>query len=87
MSGFRVNPARLSPPSTLLQARNSHKYAKPIQKTWTNSVKAARDAFERGPWRKASASEHGRLMNRLADLVEQNADELATLELLITECR
>jgi aldehyde dehydrogenase (NAD+) len=46
------------------------------------AVKVARNAFERGPWRKTSASERGRLLNRLADLVEQNADELATLETL-----
>jgi aldehyde dehydrogenase (NAD+) len=46
------------------------------------AVKVARNAFERGPWRKTSASGRGRLLNRLADLVEQNADELATLETL-----
>jgi aldehyde dehydrogenase (NAD+) len=46
------------------------------------AVGVARRAFERGPWRKTSASERGRLLNRLADLVEQNADELAVLETL-----
>jgi aldehyde dehydrogenase (NAD+) len=46
------------------------------------AVRVARNAFERGPWRKINASERGRLLNRLADLVEQNADELATLETL-----
>jgi len=46
------------------------------------AVKAARKAFERGPWRKISASERGRLLNRLADLIEKNADELAKLEAL-----
>jgi aldehyde dehydrogenase (NAD+) len=47
------------------------------------AVKAAREAFERGPWRrKMPASERGRLLNRLADLIEQNADELARLETL-----
>ena len=35
------------------------------------AVKAARKGFERG-----------RLLNRLADLIEQNADELAKLEAL-----
>jgi aldehyde dehydrogenase (NAD+) len=44
------------------------------------AVKAARAAFEHGPWRKMAASERGRLMNRLADLIEKNADELARLE-------
>jgi aldehyde dehydrogenase (NAD+) len=46
------------------------------------AVKAARYALERGPWRKTSASERGRLLNKLADLIEQNADELAALETL-----
>src|SRR5581483_11865971 len=43
------------------------------------AVKAARAAFERGPWRKMSASQRGRLLYRLADLIEQNADEIARL--------
>jgi aldehyde dehydrogenase (NAD+) len=47
-----------------------------------NAVKAARAAFERGAWRKMPASERGRLLNRLADLIEQNADDLAGLESL-----
>jgi len=46
-----------------------------------NAVKAARAAFE-GPWRKMRASERGRLLYRLADLIEANADELARLETL-----
>jgi aldehyde dehydrogenase (NAD+) len=46
------------------------------------AVKAARAAFEHGPWRKTMASERGRLLNRLADLMEQHADELASLEAL-----
>ncbi len=45
------------------------------------AVKAARSAFE-GPWRKMSAAERGRLLNRFADLVEANADQLARLETL-----
>ena len=45
------------------------------------AVKAARAAFE-GPWRKLRASERGRLLHRLADLIEENADELARLETL-----
>ena len=46
------------------------------------AVKAARQAFERGPWRKMAASERGRLLNKLADLIEKHADELASLESL-----
>ncbi len=44
------------------------------------AVKAARHAFERGPWRKMAAAERGKLLNRLADLIEKHADELARLE-------
>jgi aldehyde dehydrogenase (NAD+) len=46
------------------------------------AVKVAREALERGPWRKTPASERGRLLNRLADLIEEHADQLATLETL-----
>src|SRR6201998_641777 len=48
------------------------------------AVEAAGRAFEdrSGPWRKLSASERGRLIWRLADLVEKNIDELAELETL-----
>jgi aldehyde dehydrogenase (NAD+) len=45
------------------------------------AVKAARRAFE-GPWRKMNARERGRLINRLAELVEDNKEELAQLETL-----
>src|ERR1700726_731964 len=45
------------------------------------AVKAARAAFE-GPWRKMRVSERGRLLHRLADLIEKNADQLARLETL-----
>ena len=48
------------------------------------AVAAARKAFEDrgGPWRKMSASERGRLIWRLADLLEKNIDEFAELETL-----
>ena len=46
------------------------------------AVKAARKAFDSGPWRKTDARDRGRLMNKLADLIEKNIDELAELETL-----
>jgi len=46
------------------------------------AVAVARQALERGPWRTMSASERGRLMNRLAELLEKHAEELAHLEAL-----
>lgn len=46
------------------------------------AVKAARKAFESGPWPKMTASQRGRLMYKLADLIEQHKEELAALETL-----
>ncbi len=46
------------------------------------AVKAARKAFEEGPWPKMNASERGLLLHRLADLVEKHKEELAALESL-----
>ena len=46
------------------------------------AVTAARTAFESGPWAKMNASGRGRLLNKLADLIETHADELAALEAL-----
>src|SRR5947209_12196296 len=46
------------------------------------AVKAARKPFEEGPWPKMNASDRARLLNKLADLVEQNKEELAALESL-----
>ena len=46
------------------------------------AVHAARRAFDHGPWKKMRASERGRMLHRLADLIEQNAEQLARLETL-----
>ncbi len=46
------------------------------------AVKAARTAFESGPWHRMDARDRGRLINKLADLIEANLDELAALETL-----
>jgi phenylacetaldehyde dehydrogenase len=46
------------------------------------AVKAARAAFETGPWSKISPSERGRMMWRLADLIERHTEEFAQLESL-----
>nr|XP_013189662.1 unnamed protein product [Amyelois transitella] len=44
------------------------------------AVMAAKKAFEEGEWSKISARERGTLMFRLADLMEQHKEELATIE-------
>ncbi|MBX3414134.1 MAG: aldehyde dehydrogenase family protein [Pirellulales bacterium] len=46
------------------------------------AVKAARAALESGPWGNTDAVDRGRLLFRLADLVDQHAKELAALESL-----
>src|ERR1700679_4069199 len=44
------------------------------------AVKAARRALDSAPWRDMDAADRGKLMFRLADLVEEHAEELALLE-------
>ncbi|AFZ27767.1 NAD-dependent aldehyde dehydrogenase [Cylindrospermum stagnale PCC 7417] len=46
------------------------------------AVQAARNAFKSGEWRKISATRRGELLYKLADLIEQNTDQLARLETL-----
>jgi acyl-CoA reductase-like NAD-dependent aldehyde dehydrogenase len=48
----------------------------------SRAVHAARAAFEAGPWSKMSGDDRGRLLNKLADLIDEHADELAELETL-----
>ncbi|XP_008775315.3 aldehyde dehydrogenase family 2 member C4-like [Phoenix dactylifera] len=44
------------------------------------AVKAAREAFDHGKWPRMSGYERGRIMMKLADLIEQNIEELAILD-------
>ena len=44
------------------------------------AVRAARRAFDQGPWKETTAQERGRMLFRLADVVRARADELAELE-------
>ncbi|MFF4991484.1 aldehyde dehydrogenase family protein [Streptosporangium saharense] len=46
------------------------------------AVRAARRAFEHGPWSRMTASERGRIIWRIGDLILEHADELAQLESL-----
>src|SRR5215510_11191975 len=46
------------------------------------AVRAARQAFDQGPWRKVTPSERGRMLWRLGDLLESHAEEFAQLESL-----
>jgi betaine-aldehyde dehydrogenase len=44
------------------------------------AAKAARAAFDEGPWRDVTAQDRGRILFKLAQLVRDRADELAELE-------
>ncbi|ESW24811.1 hypothetical protein PHAVU_004G162200 [Phaseolus vulgaris] len=46
------------------------------------AVKAARAAFDHGPWPRMPGAERARIMMKWADLIEQNIDEIAALEAL-----
>ena len=46
------------------------------------AVRAARKAFESGPWPEMSPSERGKLLWKLAELIDQNGEELAEMETL-----
>ncbi len=46
------------------------------------AVKAARKAFEEGPWRRMTPSERGRIVWKIGDLILEHVDELAQLESL-----
>ena len=46
------------------------------------AVQAARRAFDSGPWSRMTASERGKLVWKLADLLEEHIEEFATLETL-----
>ena len=46
------------------------------------AVKAARKAFEEGPWSRMTPSERGRLVWKIGDLILEHTDELAQLESL-----
>jgi (Z)-2-((N-methylformamido)methylene)-5-hydroxybutyrolactone dehydrogenase len=44
------------------------------------AVGAAREAFDEGPWGKMTGTERARLIRRLADLLAENAEDIATVE-------
>src|SRR5580658_9618722 len=46
------------------------------------AVRAARRAFDEGPWPRIRAGERGRTLRTIADLVREHADELLTLQAL-----
>jgi acyl-CoA reductase-like NAD-dependent aldehyde dehydrogenase len=68
-----IDPASGRPITTV-----AHAGAEDVER----AVAAARRALENGPWPALSAAARGRLIHRLAELIESHADELAELESL-----
>ena len=82
-SGSRAFPANASRPSIPPTGEAICDVAEADAADVNLAVKAARAAFDaKAPWRRMSAAERGKLLNRLADLMEKHADELAKLESL-----
>ncbi|ONM40931.1 aldehyde dehydrogenase3 [Zea mays] len=44
------------------------------------AVKAAREAFDNGPWPRMTGYERGRILHRFADLIDEHVEELAALD-------
>ncbi|HHI79778.1 MAG TPA: aldehyde dehydrogenase family protein [Planctomycetes bacterium] len=49
-----------------------------------STVLAARKAFDEGPWPRMPAAKRGKILNKLASLIQRDADELAKRETLCT---
>jgi len=71
--------ATLNPATEETLTEVAHGQAEDIER----AVRAARKAFaDDSPWRRMNASDRGRMIWRIADLIEQHGDELAMLESL-----
>ena len=68
-----IHPATEEPVATIAEGD---------QEDIDRAVQAARIQFEEGEWRRMDARDRGTLMLELANLIEQNATELAALETL-----
>jgi phenylacetaldehyde dehydrogenase len=69
----------INPATEEVLAEVAHGQAEDIDK----AVKAARKAFhDDSPWRRMNASDRGRLIWKISELIEEHADELAMLETL-----
>jgi Aldehyde dehydrogenase family len=71
--------ATINPATEETLAEVAHGQAEDIER----AVRAARNAFDGdSPWRRMNASGRGRMIWRIADLIEEHGDELAMLESL-----
>ena len=56
--------------------------AEASKKDVDDAVAAARNAFDRGPWRESTAQQRGRVLFAMADLIRKHSSMFATLETL-----
>lgn len=70
-----LNPATGEPLATVQEADHEDV---------DRAVRAARDAFDRGPWPRMAAAERCRILNRIAEIILARKEELARLESLDT---
>src|SRR6476659_7856378 len=71
--------ATINPATEETLAEVAHGQAEDIER----AVRAARRAFDDdSPWRRMNASDRGRIIWRISELIEEHADELAMLECL-----
>jgi acyl-CoA reductase-like NAD-dependent aldehyde dehydrogenase len=70
---YTLNPATEDPVAAVAEAR-----AEDVDR----AVKAARKAFDQGPWPRMRPAERERILWKLGDLLLANADEIARLETL-----
>src|SRR5262245_24300215 len=68
-----VNPFNAEPRAVVAESS---------KKDVDTAIAAARDAFDRGPWRDFTAQQRGRILFAMADLVRKNAAMLAEFETL-----
>jgi betaine-aldehyde dehydrogenase len=68
-----VNPFTAEPVAVVAEAS---------RKDVDSAIGAAREAFDRGPWRESTAQQRGRILFAMAELVRKHAAELAELETL-----
>ena len=66
----------VDPATEEVHARVPHASAEDVDR----AVQAARRAFDEGPWARLTPTERGKLMYRLAELINRSADELALMD-------
>ena len=68
--------------------RPSPAFSQAVVGEWPNAaaedaeaaILAARHAFDNGPWPRMTQAERSKILSRIGDLIEQHAEELATIE-------